>query len=120
MAVALPAVALQPSRRPQAEAGACLLQNVAIGPEGRGLQAGQKEELYSCLISARGGGGCHAQKQVTEAPLQTVGQGSSAFGNVLLIRSSEGPIGTTCVQLLLMRTGSLPWRGECVLKCVLK
>lgn len=79
MAVALPAVALQPSRRPQAEAGGCLLQNVALGPEGCGLQAGRKEQLYSCLISGQGGGGCHAQKQVTEAPLQTTGQGSDCL-----------------------------------------
>lgn len=26
-----------------------------------------------------GGGGCHAQKQITEAPLQTTGQGSDCL-----------------------------------------
>lgn len=94
----------QPFWRAQGETGGCLLQNLTVGPEGCCLQSGERKQLNSCLVPGLGAGGYHARKQVTEAPLQTTGQGSDCLLECS-IQSSDGPVNTTCLQMPLVRMG---------------
>ena len=60
--------------RAPGETGGCLVQSLAVGSRGCRPQPGDGEQLTIALFLAVRGG-CHAQKQVTEAPSWTPGQG---------------------------------------------
>lgn len=98
-----PAASAQPFPMAQCEPVGHLLQNLTLGPEGCCLQSGQREQLYSCFVPA--------QKQITEAPSQTTGRGPTAFWTVPATQSSDVPISSTCLELLLVRIESLTLIG---------